>query len=78
MVFLPELHGELAEDDEDGQEEDDAGDHEGPAEHREAGWLLVLLSVAVTRRGLKVREEPSLSALPPRPQLLPSLPALTK
>ena len=76
MVFLPELHGELAEDDEDGQEEDDAGDHEGPAEEREAGWLRVLLSVAVSRRGLEVREKPALPSLSPGPQLLPSPPAL--
>ena len=73
MVFLPELHDELAEDDEDGEEKDDAGDHEAPAEEREAGWLRVLLSVAVSRRGLEVRAEPPFS---PGPQLLASLPAL--
>ena len=67
----------MAEDDEDGEEEEEAGDHEAPAEQREAGGLRLLLSVAVSRRGLEVGEKPPASALPPAPPLLSSLPALT-
>ena len=67
----------MAEDDEDGEEEEEAGDHEAPAEQREAGGLRLLLSVAVSRRGLEVGEKPPASALPPAPPLLSSPPALT-
>ena len=74
----PELQCELAEDDEDGEEEDHAGDHEAPAEQREAGRLGVLLPVAISRGGVEVGEQPSPPPLPPCPQLLSSLPALTK
>ena len=67
----------MAEDDEDGEEEEEAGDHEAPAEQREAGGLRLLLSVAVSRRGLEVGEKPPASALSPAPPLLSSPPALT-